>query len=82
MDAAGRIKEIQQTLEAIHHGWPFLCAFLDERMSELTEQLINNDNEQTRGQIKALRWVKELPASLQSQRDGMSADLSEQDSAN
>lgn len=76
-----RIAQITRTLEAIKGGWPLLAEEIDARMAELTEQLINNDNEQTRGQIKALRWVKELPASLQSQGDGMRADLSEQDSA-
>jgi hypothetical protein len=76
-----RISQISRTLEAIRTGWPLLSEEIDTRLGELTEQLINNDNEQTRGQIKALRWVKELPASLQSTRDGMSAALADQAAA-
>jgi hypothetical protein len=76
-----RIAHINRTLEAVKQGWPLLAEELDARLSELTEQLINNDNEQTRGQIKALRWMKELPASLQSQRDSMSAALADQAAA-
>ena len=76
-----RIAQINRTLEAVKQGWPLLAEEIDARLSELTEQLINNDNEQTRGQIKALRWMKELPASLQSQRDSMSAALADQAAA-
>lgn len=76
-----RIAHINRTLEAVTQCWPLLAEEIDARLSELTEQLINNDNEQTRGQIKALRWMKELPASLQSQRDSMSAALADQAAA-
>lgn len=76
-----RISQINRTLEAVRTGWPLLAEEIDTRLGELTEQLINNDNEQTRGQIKALRWVKELPVSLQSTRDGMSAALADQAAA-
>lgn len=76
-----RIAQINRTLEAVKQGWPLLAEEIDARLGELTEQLINNDNEQTRGQIKALRWMKELPASLQSQRDSMSAALADQAAA-
>jgi hypothetical protein len=76
-----RIAQINRTLEAVKQGWPLLAEEIDARLSELTEQLINNDNDQTRGQIKALRWMKELPASLQSQRDSMSAALADQAAA-
>lgn len=76
-----RISQITRTLDAIRSGWPLLADEIDARLAELTEQLINNDNEQTRGQIKALRWVKDLPVSLAQERDGMSAALAEQAAA-
>lgn len=76
-----RIAEIQKTLEAIHHGWPFLLAHIDQQIAGLTEKLINNDNEQARGAIKELRRLRELPETLTHERDRISADLSEQDSA-
>lgn len=77
MSVEGRINEVSAGLEAIRHGWPFLCAEVDRRIGELTEQLINNDNEQVRGRIKALLEVKNLPSSLQAERDGLSAALAE-----
>lgn len=81
MTPEDRVHEIQKTLEAIQNGWPFLLSVLDARIAGLTEALINNDNEQTRGRIKALRELKELPETLAQERDGISAELSERDSA-
>jgi hypothetical protein len=77
----GRSAEIQRTLEAIQNGWPFFMALLNARISALTEALINNDNEQTRGAIKELRRFRDMPEALKQEREGISADLSEQDSA-
>lgn len=76
-----RISQITRTLDAIRNGWPLLAEEIDARLGELTEQLINNENEQTRGQIKALRWMKDLPVALAQERGGISADLSDKDSA-
>lgn len=76
-----RIAQINQTLTAIQTGWLFLCAELDERINSLTAQLISADNEQTRGRIKALRDLKELPDTLTQEREGIQAALSEQDAA-
>jgi len=83
MNPSDRIAQIQQTLEAIQNGWPFYFALINARLSELTEQLINNDNERTRGAILELRRLAELPASLSQERDWLSAaELPETDSAN
>jgi hypothetical protein len=79
--AKERIAHIGQGLDAIKSGWPFLLSEINERIASLTEQLINNDNEQTRGRIKALLEIKELPESLQSEREGIGAALSEMDAA-
>ena len=77
MSIEGRIAEVSAGLEAMRPGWPFLSAEVDRRIGELTEQLINNDNEQTRGRIKALLEVKNMPAALQSEREGLSAALAD-----
>lgn len=77
----GRIAEIQRTLEAIQNGWPFFMALLNARIGDLTEALINNDNEQTRGAIKELRRLRDMPASLAQERDGISAALADQAAA-
>jgi len=76
-----RIAEIQRTLEAIQNGWPFFRSLLDERLSGLTEALINNDNEQTRGAIKELRRLRDMPELLQQERDGISAALADEAAA-
>lgn len=81
MQTEERIAQITRTLDAVRSGWPLLAEEINARVGELTEQLINNDNEQTRGQIKALRWMKDLPVALAQERDGMSAALAEQAAA-
>lgn len=78
MNAEARIAEIQRTLEAIQNGWPFYLAVLNQRIAEMTEQLINNDNEQTRGAIKELRRLAEMPASLTLERDLLQTALADE----
>ena len=76
-----RIAHIGDLLQAIKPGWSYLMAELDAREQELTGQLVNNDNEQTRGRIKCLREIRDLPATLQYEREGMQSALSNQDAA-
>lgn len=76
-----RIAQIQRTLEAIQHGWPFFMAHLNSRIGEMTESLINNDNEQTRGAIKELRRLRDMPDLLNQEREGIQAALAEQAAA-
>lgn len=76
-----RISQIQKTLEAIQNGWPFHLALLNERIAEMTEALIQNDNEQTRGAIKELRRLTGIPETLAQERDWLSAALSDEDAA-
>lgn len=80
-EAEQRIAHIGQGLQAIQSGWPFLLGELKTRIDELTASLINNNDEQTRGRIKALLAVTELPQTLATERESMSAALSEQDAA-
>lgn len=82
MKAEARLAEIEQTLAAITSGWPWLAVELNRRVQELTTQLVNADNEQTRGRIKALQDILELPVTLQQERDGISAGLAEDAPAN
>lgn len=81
MTTEERIAHIGQLIEGVRHGWSLVAIEIDIRIAELTEQLINNDNEQTRGRIKALLEVKKLPESLVSEREGLGAALSDQDAA-
>lgn len=72
-----RIDEINTTLEAIRSGWPFFMAALDERIADHTADLINQNNDETRGRIKALRALKEWPEALESERISLSEALAE-----
>lgn len=72
-----RINHIGQGLSHIQAGWPFLTGEIEARAKELIESLVTQENEQTRGQIKALRWVLNLPSDLHAEREGMSAALAE-----
>jgi hypothetical protein len=74
-----RIDDISKWLSEIKPGWPFFIGEINSRIAELTQQLINNDCEQTRGRIKALLAIKELPETLQSEREGMESALSPKD---
>jgi hypothetical protein len=76
-----RIAHIGQGLQAIQSGWPFLLGELEARIKELTISLINNNDEQTRGQIKALMALTELPQTLATERESMSDALSEMDAS-
>lgn len=81
MNTDPRITEIQKTLEAIQNGWPFFLAVMNQRIADMTEQLINNDNEQTRGAIKEMRRLTELPANLLQEMSSISAALADEAAA-
>lgn len=77
MNAKERLDTINATLQAMQSFWPVFVESIDTRIAELTLQLINNDNEQNRGRIKALLEIKNMPETLQSEREGISAALSD-----
>jgi len=77
MQPIDRLNQIDQALGAIQNGWPFLLVEINERIDSLTQSLIAQDNEQTRGRIKALRDLKELPETLKQERESISAGLAE-----
>lgn len=63
----------KQKLESVS-GW---MEYFHERMASLTNDLIAQDNEQTRGAIKELRRLIELPQDRQAEVERESAALSE-----
>lgn len=71
------LDRINQTLEAVRPAWPYLSALLKERADSLILDLIGQDNEQTRGRIKQLRELMELPETLQQEREGIERGLAE-----
>jgi len=80
--AQQRLDEISNTLQAIQSGWPHVLAEINHRIEALTGQLVSQESEQVRGRIKALRDLRDMPETLQQERQALSAGLSEQDPAN
>ena len=77
-----RIEEIDAALQAIRPGWPFFMAEVQALIDSRVESLITQNNEETRGRIKALRDLMELPATLEAERAGiLAAELPDQGSA-
>ena len=81
MTTEERIAHIDAALEGLRHGWAFAAFEVESRIETLIEQLINNDNERTRGAIHELRRLMDLPESLRLEREAFSAALAEQAAA-
>jgi len=81
MPLEDRASEIITQLGALERSWTTFTGLLDERIAIRTKELVNHNNEETRGRIKALEELKELPAQLHSELEGIRAALSEQDAA-
>ncbi len=73
--------DIQQLIEAIRSGWPFLLAELKSREQEKTQQLVTANDETLRGRIKEIRDLQELPSDLYQELEDIGAALSEMDAA-
>ena len=82
MSAQARLAEIGNTLQAIQGGWPFVLLEINSRIEALTVQLVSQESEQVRGRIKALRDLRDMPETLQQERDCLSAALADQAAAN
>lgn len=76
-----RVVALTDGLGAIQRGWPFLLAEVEKQIEQLTLELVNANNEETRGRIKALVSIRNLPDTLEQERVGLIAALSEQDAA-
>lgn len=77
IDALNDAIVAKQKLESVS-GW---MEHFQERMESLTQDLIAQDNEQTRGAIKELRRLIELPQDRQAEVERESAALSDSDAA-
>jgi hypothetical protein len=76
-EVKARIEQISALIDAMRTCWPAVVAELRARESDLITQLIAQDNPETRGRIKQLRDVIDLPSLLRSEQDGLTAALSE-----
>lgn len=76
-DIEARVASITRFMEAVPALWPVLLTELDAIERDLTEALVTRDCPETRGRIKAIRAIKELPVALQAERDGLTEGLAE-----
>jgi len=77
-----RIEEIDAALQAIRPGWPFFIAEVRALIDSRVESLITQNNEETRGRIKALRDLMNLPEALEAERTCiLAAELPDEGSA-
>lgn len=72
-----RLNEIDRLLGSLS-AWPLIAQEIKHRIGELTDRLISQENEQTRGAIKQLRDLIDLPVTLKQERDDLAAGLPEQ----
>ena len=82
MSAQARLAEIGNTLQAIQSGWPYVLLEINSRIEALTGQLVSQESEQVRGRIKALRDLRDMPETLDQERQALAAALADQAAAN
>ena len=71
-----RIEQINALLPALAN--PALIVHITEQIASLTVSLIETNDDQTRGRIKALRSLINLPEALLYERNHIAAELTEQ----
>ena len=81
MSHTERLSQINDFMSSISSAWPHLTREINTVITEQLEQLVTQNNEETRGRIKALRALLELPETLQQEREGITAALSDEDAA-
>jgi hypothetical protein len=76
MNLEDRVEQINGLIPALQA--PALVAHVSNEIRLLTDRLVRADDEQTRGRIKALRDLINLPEALRAERDGIAAELTAQ----
>lgn len=70
-ESRDRMAEIQQTLDGLKGAWPAITAYCDAEVAKHVADLIQQDNEQTRGRIKALSDLAKYPVTLTQELEGI-----------
>jgi hypothetical protein len=78
---AARVAAIEEGQRAIQNGWPFFMAEVQAQIDQLTAELVEANNDETRGRIKALVSILNLPESLEIERQALAAALAEEAAA-
>lgn len=68
--------QLEQFMGSVGNNWSQVVREIDNRLEGLIVSLISTNNKETRGRIKALRDLRDLPTALQQELDAIKADLS------
>lgn len=68
-----RLEQIEAAQRLISAAWPSVVHEMKLVMAQHVERLITQDNEETRGRIKALRDLMDLPEALEAERQSITA---------
>lgn len=79
MDINARLDYLNTTLAAFDTAWPKLAGEIQSRIDGLTLKLISANNDETRGAIKELRDLLNLPESLRYEREHINTALKDAD---
>ena len=70
-----RQAELEIYIGTVAPHWSRVVKEIDDRLEGLVSSLIGQNNEETRGRIKALRDLKDLPSSLSQELEAKKAEL-------
>lgn len=60
-----RLAELALLSQGLNAAWPTFSKWLNERKERYLRELVEKDNDQTRGRLKELQVILELPQGLQ-----------------
>lgn len=72
-----RILQLERFIGSVYPNWDQVAREIDSQIDGLVLSLIAQNNEETRGKIKALRDLRDLPIALKQELDAIKAELPE-----
>jgi len=72
-----RISQLERFIGSVSPNWDQVAREIDGQIDGLVLSLIAQNNEETRGKIKALRDLRDLPTALKQELDAIKAELPE-----
>lgn len=72
-----RISQLERFIGSVSPNWDQVAREIDGQIEGLVLSLIAQNNEETRGKIKALRDLRDLPTALKQELDAIKAELPE-----
>lgn len=70
-----RISQLERFIGSVSPNWDQVAREIDGQIDGLVLSLIAQNNEETRGKIKALRDLRDLPIAMKQELDAIKAEL-------